>query len=304
MVWQSTPYFPPLAVSALILAVLGAYAWRHRQVRGAPGFIILMAGGAVWAVSYGLYLAAADRGWAAVWIGCIYLGIVAQPIGWLLLAVEYAGRGRGLTRSGVALLVLGHLAFVALVFTNDWHHWVFRSFTAVREGGSVEFAAVPAVGFWVNVWVSYALIVFSMLLLLIRATSAPPLYRWQVAVLVAGWVVTAIPNLLYLAGDSPLPGINLTPFVVPVKGALLTLGIFPAQTFHQAKHHGHVGLRDADTLGRSAGPAGARASAPAVVAGRAHACLISGTEIKATTHSGSTGEIGRSTRHEAKALGP
>jgi PAS domain S-box-containing protein len=226
MVWQSTPFLPPLVVSALILALLGAYAWRHRQVRGAPGFIILMGGGAVWAVAYGLHLAAADRTWAAVWIGFIYLGIVAQPIGWLFLAVEYAGWGRGLTRGNVTLLVLAHLAFVALVFTNDHHHWVFRSYEMVRMGGRMEFVAVPAAGFWVNVWTSYALILFSMLLLLVRATSAPRLYRWQVAILVTGWVLTAIPNLLFLLGDSPLPGINLTPFVFPLKGALLTAGIF------------------------------------------------------------------------------
>jgi hypothetical protein len=226
MVWQPTPFLPPLVVSALILALLGAYAWRHRQVRGAPGFIILMGGGAVWAVAYGLHLAAADRAWAAVWIGFIYLGIVAQPIGWLFLAVEYAGWGRGLTRGNVTLLILAHLAFVALVFTNDRHHWVFRSYEMVPVGGRMEFAAVPAAGFWVNVWASYALILFSMVLLLMRAGSAPRLYRWQVAILVTGWVATAIPNLLFLLGDSPLPGINLTPFVFPLKGALLTVGIF------------------------------------------------------------------------------
>ncbi|HEU0076327.1 MAG TPA: histidine kinase N-terminal 7TM domain-containing protein, partial [Longimicrobiaceae bacterium] len=226
MVWQSTPFLPPLVVSALILALLGAYAWRHRQVRGAPGFIILRGGGAVWAVAYGLHLAAADRAWAAVWIGFIYLGIVAQPIGWLFLAVEYAGWGRGLNRGNVSLLVLAHLAFVALVFTNDRHHWVFRSYEMVRAGGRMEFVAVPAAGFWVNVWASYALILFSMLLLFVRAGSAPRLYRWQVAILVTGWVATAIPNLLFLLGDSPVPGINLTPFVFPVKGALLTVGIF------------------------------------------------------------------------------
>ena len=226
MAWQSTPFFPPLVVSALILALLGAYAWRHRQVRGAPGFIILMGGGAVWAVAYGLHLAAADRAWAAIWIGFIYLGIVAQPIGWLFLAVEYAGWGRGLNRGNVSLLVLAHLAFVALVFTNDRHHWVFRSYEMVRAGGRMEFAAVPAAGFWVNVWTSYALILFSMLLLFVRAGSAPRLYRWQVAILVTGWVATAIPNLLFLLGDSPVPGINLTPFVFPLKGALLTVGIF------------------------------------------------------------------------------
>ncbi|MET0396014.1 MAG: histidine kinase N-terminal 7TM domain-containing protein [Longimicrobiaceae bacterium] len=226
MAWQSTPFFPPLVVSALILALLGSYAWRHRQVRGAPGFIILMGGGAVWAVAYGLHLAAADRAWAAIWIGFIYLGIVAQPIGWLFLAVEYAGWGRGLNRGNVSLLVLAHLAFVALVFTNDRHHWVFRSYEMVRAGGRMEFAAVPAAGFWVNVWTSYALILFSMLLLFVRAGSAPRLYRWQVAILVTGWVLTAIPNLLFLLGDSPVPGINLTPFVFPLKGALLTVGIF------------------------------------------------------------------------------
>jgi PAS domain S-box-containing protein len=226
MAWQSTPFFPPLVASALILALLGSHAWRHRQVRGAPGFIILMGGGAVWAVAYGLHLAAADRAWAAVWIGFIYLGIVAQPIGWLFLAVEYAGWGRGLNRGNVSLLVLAHLAFVALVFTNDRHHWVFRSYEMVRVGGRMEFTAVPAAGFWVNVWASYALILFSMLLLFVRAGSAPRLYRWQVAILVTGWVATAIPNLLFLLGDSPVPGINLTPFVFPLKGALLTVGIF------------------------------------------------------------------------------
>ncbi|HEV2149787.1 MAG TPA: histidine kinase N-terminal 7TM domain-containing protein, partial [Longimicrobiaceae bacterium] len=226
MVWQSSPFLPLLVLSALILTLLGAYAWRHRHVRGAPGFIILMGGGAVWALSYGLHMAAADRTWAAIWIGFIYLGIVAQPIGWLLLAVEYAGWGRGLTRASVGLLVAAHLAFVGLVFTNDHHHWVFQSYGMVEQGGRMEFAAVPGVGFWVNVWVSYALILFSMLLLLIRAANAPRLYRWQVAMLVAGWVVTAIPNLLFLLGDSPLPGINLTPFVFPLKGALLTVGIF------------------------------------------------------------------------------
>jgi PAS domain S-box-containing protein len=151
---------------------------------------------------------------------------VAQPIGWLFLAVEYAGWGRGLTRGNVTLLILAHLAFVALVFTNDRHHWVFRSYEMVPVSGRMEFAAVPAAGFWVNVWVSYALILFSMVLLLMRAGSAPRLYRWQVAILVTGWVATAIPNLLFLLGDSPLPGINLTPFVFPLKGALLTVGIF------------------------------------------------------------------------------
>src|SRR5918997_1489489 len=60
MVWQRTPVFIPLLVSAIVCAALALFAWRHRRVPAATGFVLLMASSAAWALFYGLYRASAD----------------------------------------------------------------------------------------------------------------------------------------------------------------------------------------------------------------------------------------------------
>jgi len=121
MHWQYNPYAVPLVIMALMLAALVTYAWRRRATPGAGPLALLLLAVLVWSLGYVLELSSTDLSSKVFWARVQYPGIVAVPLMWLGLVIQYMGQEKWLTRRNLTLLAIIPLVTLLLAWTNDAH---------------------------------------------------------------------------------------------------------------------------------------------------------------------------------------
>ena len=225
MAWQPTPFFVPLMVSAVVSAGLGAFAWMHRRVPAAGGFVLLMAASAWWSFFYGLYRASADLGWKLPLALATQAGAIVVALAWAVFALQYTGRARWLRPAPLALLAALQVLTLAMALTNEWHHAFWSRFALVERDGRAAIDSVPAWGFWLHVVYSWALMSLAVVLVARRALRAATLYRLQAAAVVAAAAIPWVGNVLHVTGTVRFP-LNPMPLLFTLSGVVFFWAIF------------------------------------------------------------------------------
>ncbi|HLM69733.1 MAG TPA: histidine kinase N-terminal 7TM domain-containing protein, partial [Longimicrobium sp.] len=121
MTWQQTPELVPLMVSAALCAGLGVFAWAHRRVPAAVGFVVLMASCAWWSFFYGLYRAATTLEAKLFLAQATQAGAIVVPLAWMIFTLQYTRHERWLTPGRIALVSAIPLLTLAMALTNPLH---------------------------------------------------------------------------------------------------------------------------------------------------------------------------------------
>jgi PAS domain S-box-containing protein len=225
MVWQRTPVFMPLLVSAIVCAALALFAWRHRRVPAATGFVLLMASSSAWALFYALYRASADFRGKLLLAQATQAGAIVVPLAWAVFALQYTRRERWLTPRALLLLSAIPLLTLAMALTNPWHHAFWTRFALVERGGRAAIDSVNGWGFWLHVAYSWGLLSLAVAVLALRALRSTHLYRRQAAAIILAAAVPWIGNVLHLSQTVRFPA-NPMPFLFALSGAVFFWAIF------------------------------------------------------------------------------
>jgi len=226
MHWQYNPYAVPLVIVALMSAALVTYAWRRRTTPGAGPLTLLKLAVFVWSLGYVLGLSSTDLPSKVFWAKVQNPGIVAVPLMWLVLVIQYTGQEKWLTRRNLTLLAIIPLVTLLLAWTNDAHGliWSHVSLYSINSLSMVEFIHGPA--FWVYWGYSQLLLVVSAVLLLRSPANSQRTYRGQACVMLVGALAPWAGNALYLSDLNPFPGLDLTPFAFALSGIAAAWAVF------------------------------------------------------------------------------
>ncbi|MDB4950764.1 MAG: histidine kinase [Gemmatimonadetes bacterium] len=225
MSWQYTPFLVPLLVSASICAALGVFALRHRVVRSAGSFVLLMAASAWWSLAYAVYQSSTSLGTKLLWAQALQVGAILVPLAWALLVLRYTERERWLTPWAVALISFVPALTLALMLANGEHGMFWSRFVLVRRAGRIAVDSRNAWGFWLHVGYSWLLLFASVGLLGLKVLRSPHLYRSQAASLLFAALIPWVGNVLHLSGLVRFPA-NPMPFLFTLSGALFAWAIF------------------------------------------------------------------------------
>jgi PAS domain S-box-containing protein len=225
MAWQPTPLFIPLLVSALVCAALALFAWRHRRVPAATGFVLLMASSSAWALFYALYRASADLHGKLLLAQATQAGAIVVPLAWAVFALQYTRRERWLTPRAVALLSAIPLLTLGMALTNPLHHAFWSRFALVERDGYAAIDSVNGWGFWLHVGYSWALLSLAVAMVALRAFRSTHLYRRQAVAIVLAAAVPWIGNVLHLSRTVRFAA-NPMPFLFMLSGAVFFWAIF------------------------------------------------------------------------------
>jgi PAS domain S-box-containing protein len=228
-VFQLTPFLIPLLLAALISAGVAAYAWRRRATRGAAAFVLLMACVAVWSFGYALELAGADLPTKLFWARLQYFGVVGVTFMWLVFALQYTRRERWLTLPRIVLGALIPMITLLLVLTNEAHGLIWPAVGLEATGSFLALTVSHGLWFWIHFVYSYLLLLLGTALIILALTQLHGLYRSQALALLAGALAPWLGNVFYFLELSPIPQLDLTPFVFTFSGALWAYGIFRYQ---------------------------------------------------------------------------
>ena len=212
------PYAFALVVSTVAAIYVSIVAWGRRTAPGARPLMALGGAIATWTLTYAIHFLVLTEQARFFWLRATYLGVLAVPTAFLVFSIQYANRGHWLKKRVVALLTIEPVLTFILLWTDPWHNLFF--------GGNQPVGMIMNGGpwFWVNVFYSYGLILFAMILLInaYRHTARP--VRGQAATVLAGALLPLVVDIIGLAGLNPFSGLDLTPFAFTITCICFTVG--------------------------------------------------------------------------------
>jgi signal transduction histidine kinase/DNA-binding NarL/FixJ family response regulator len=216
----------------------------------------MMVTSVVWSVSNALEMMGLDLGTKLFWANVQYICYNIIPVTWMLLALEYTGKGRWLTLRRLPPFLVIPILTIIFAWTNDWHGLMRRDIFLDTSG------AFPVVGktygpwFWIYAAYAYPLMTVSIVIHVIAVLRTPRLYRWQAAALVIGLVLPLVVNLSYTFKLSPFNH-DVAPIALSIGGVLYALALFRFRLFDLVPAGYHLvinsmgdGMIIVDKLGR------------------------------------------------------
>lgn len=218
-------YLWPSFASALLVASLGWYGWRHRGLTGALPFALSCLFAAAWSLGAILETAAQDPSAEIFWLKFQAIWQLPMIVAATCFILQYAGLNRWLTTRRVALLSVPPLVFAILVSTNDLHHLAWTGFALVD--GSVEPLRGPASS--VGLGYSYLLSLFNVAVLVWLLLRSPR-HRYPAALMIVGQLGARLVYELRIRGVFPSAW-DADPFVLLAVFTLYAIALFRFHVF-------------------------------------------------------------------------
>lgn len=185
MGFELNAYVIPFLVSTAILIALAIYAYRRKsQVDTARLFSFLMVALAIWTFCYAMELANQTLEGKLFWAKMKYLGSTPGPVLWFVFSARYVKHEKWLTRPLLTGLAVFTVLTIAVVFTNELHHWFW---TRIRiEPGFPETQSDHGFYFWIYAAMVYLLTLSSVGLYITFYRTVPAYFRMQALLMVLG----------------------------------------------------------------------------------------------------------------------
>ncbi|MFB6128118.1 MAG: histidine kinase N-terminal 7TM domain-containing protein [Halolamina sp.] len=221
-----------VAVFASLLAggtatAVGSFAFARRAEQpGAGGFAALMAGAALWSLTYAVALVTFDPGLRAALELPLEVGKALIAPAWLAFSLGYTGRGAYLTPRAVAAVMAFPVATVVATATNSVHGLMWTGYAVEPTLGLATVAFDPGPWFFVHALYGYGLIAVGLLAVVQTVLKQGPLYREQTLALVVGSVPPTVFHLKRTFELGPLPYLDFTPLGLAVTGLAFGYALF------------------------------------------------------------------------------
>jgi diguanylate cyclase (GGDEF)-like protein/PAS domain S-box-containing protein len=178
-------YVLPFVISTIILFLLAIYSYRSRdRVETAGLFALQNFAMGIWTLSYALELSSTTLEGKIFWAKMKYLGATTGPVLWLVFSLYYTNHKHWLTMPLKLFLACFILFTLAVVFTNELHHWYWTTITI--EQGLPETQSTHGFYFWIYAAGMYLLILASVVIYSIYYRTVPVYFRRQSILLVVG----------------------------------------------------------------------------------------------------------------------
>ncbi len=207
-------YFILLISSAIIAIQLAIFAW-HYSLSYRISFILLMFSIAIWSLGYALELGSYNLNAKLFWAKIQYFGIVFAPLAWLVLALQYAGNEKWLSKRNLVVLSFIPVITIILAWTNEYHYLIWKNIKLISYG---RFYLLDfEYGDWakINTAYSYLLILFAIFSLLNIIFHSYHFYQKQASLLLLAVFAPLIGNAIYIFKFFP---VDLTPFTFLISG--------------------------------------------------------------------------------------
>ena len=177
---ETLPYVI-VAVGVSFLAIVAAIRFTsiHHEVRNKVAVLIILAS-VIWLLMSALGLASDSLPTKLVFFKLQFVGIVIVPTTWLINTMQFSGYERWLKRSNLVLLGAVPVITLLLVFTNQFHGFMWSSITLNSVDAFYPLNANPSLGYWLLiVGYSYVALMLTLTIFVKRVASSRSLYRRQ-----------------------------------------------------------------------------------------------------------------------------
>lgn len=203
-------YMGPFLLAGIFVLALAAWVWPRRHVPFVRVFLAFCAAQAYWSFSEGLLYLGLDVDTNLIITFFQYLGVVVTLPLVFILTCTTVGLERLVAGPRALLLSLIPALTLLAVWTTPEHRLFYRDWYEVDTG------PIPMLGlehgplFWCWIAYSYSLLLATAAVLVYRLWRPAGSRRGQSAVLLVSLSVTALANLIYLTGNSPVRNMDIS----------------------------------------------------------------------------------------------
>jgi len=153
----------------------------------------------------------------------MFVGVVCLPTLFLLFAIEFTHNRTWLTRRTLLLLSIEPLVSIVLQITNNSHHLMYLSTKTVVLNGFFVMEYTRGLWYIINIFYSYALIGFALLLLSQGVLRSSPLYLNQYRLLLVAALLPWMASVYSEYKFDELRGLDLAPLTFGLSGIVMAI---------------------------------------------------------------------------------
>ena len=204
------PWILPPLITLIISSIGALVVWKRRHLTGGTSLFLLFLSILEWALFQGISVFVDDIEWKILLSKIEYIGIVSVPVIWASFCLSSIGWKEYLTKKRLFIISLIPMITFLLVITNEFHHLVWESYTAIDMKGYTGTEIVHGSWFQIHAVYVYVLILGSTLSAIIRLGNLPS-YRKQLLAIALAPSISLVVNLIYLKGGFRFVRLDLTP---------------------------------------------------------------------------------------------
>lgn len=225
MQWQTNPYVIPMVVAGLISLINALVVAQRRGVAGSLPLLGMLLALSGWSFTYAFELASARIEWQLFWAKIEYIGIVSIPTLYLLFTLEYAQHKKVFEGNKIYWVWFFSIATLLLVWTSGSHQLIWTEMSQKDGGGFLLLSLEYGIAFWVWLFYSYISFLIGSIVLIRRSLVSPPELKLQSYIIVLGAGISFVGNIIYLAGLSPIPDLDITPITLILSMIIYSIGL-------------------------------------------------------------------------------
>lgn len=236
------PFAALSIISTIINLLITKVAYDHREQRGGWSFSGLMFAVSWWGFAAGIQYSSFDLETNYFWAKMLYFGIAQVPFWYTTFAWEISGNQHLINRRNLLLLAIVPAIIILVVWTNDYHHWVWTDYHWIEQYKAWEYTKNWGLSHFIVGYI-YAWLFYGGYLIARETIRDIREFFWQGIMLLAGIIIPWVMNLLYIINVTSI-GLDPTPMTFTVSGLLFMLGIFRFQLldFIKVAHDEVIGV--------------------------------------------------------------
>lgn len=223
------------ALSALlIMFVFGYmallhYAWKNRENRISISYGLGVVAAFFYTFGYAFQLVSTTVEQMMFWIHIQYVGIPFAPFIWVIMALQFTGKQRMITKTNVAFLSMGPLYTLIAHFTNERHHLFYRDAALDYSQGFPLIDLDRGPLFYLHIVYVYSYYLVGLCLLIhmyVKLNREGQKERnKQVVLMMIGSLCVFVPPFIHAIGVMEIP-VDITPFGLVFSGLFYFWGIY------------------------------------------------------------------------------
>lgn len=203
---------------------------RKKLAAGGKAYSLLLLSVSIYLLGYALELSSSTLEGIFLAIRLEYLGIASFPVLWLLLAMRYSGILKVVRPRFIMFMFAVPLVFLALIWTNEYHHLYYRSLSLHPES-PFPLVLLEKGPFYYGFVIFMYLCFFMGNIFFIRVyRESVESFRKQALVVVLISFIPWVSNIIYLAGIVPY-NLDLGSLGLGIAGPLLGIAMARMKSF-------------------------------------------------------------------------
>ncbi len=201
-------------LAMVLTAMLCSHAWKRRDAPCAM-VVVWMAGSmAVWTGAAAIEAMMLTVPLKYIWSVVAYIGTTATPVFFVMMALEYAGKGAALRRRSVILFLWGiPVCTFLMALTNPWHGLLWRDIVLRESVFGIVGVYVRGIWFWLFMAHAYVLVLGAVVILVGCIFVFPAVFRMQPMLLAFSAIFPLLGNFLYIVNPQWTGGFDFAPFL-------------------------------------------------------------------------------------------